>query len=334
MIPDTVDEDLKAQIWRRDEFTCALCGKTVPWPEVVIIHRKHTKDADIKDLDDLLTACAYCVEETKELEPSQKEKRRLKRLLHELMEYTDHSDIIFEEDYEEEVIRLSRKIESMKKDYTLVTDACQEKEKLAIVYKVKMDRALKDLENYKKRVDNDIILKVRERTKDLFLEMIQALDNIDRAIEQTKKEGDEKAVKNLKTGLLSIRKGLIRSLESNGVIILDPLEDPFDPKEHESVAIVDDKEKPNETVIEVHSLGFKLDDLVLRPARVVISKGGPKREGKEKFTDFDLDLGETIDEMEEMEEIEEPEGVLELGSGDVEDEVVVTKKTRKKTKKK
>ena len=328
MISDTIDDELKAQIWRRDEFTCGLCGKMVPWPEVMLIMRKHSKKVDVSDIDGLMTACAYCVEEIKGSGAEGKDKRRLRRLLRELMEYTDHSDIIFEEDYEEEVIKLLEKIESMKKDYNLLSSAYQEKEKLAIAYKVKMDRVLKDLENYKSRAQNDIELQVKTRTKSLYLDMIQTLDNLDRAIIETKKDDSIKGVKNLRQGLRSIRKGIIRSLENNGVTLLDPLEEAFDPREHESIASVDDKKRLSETIIEVQSPGFKMDDLVLRPAKVVITKGGPKREKKERFDQFDLDLGETL---EEMEEIKEPSDILEMGAYEEEEVEVVPKKRRKKT---
>ncbi len=328
MVSDNVDDELKAWIWRRDEFTCALCGRTIPWPEVTVIHKKHTKGERSDDRENLLTACAYCVGETKDIDLEEKDKRRLKRLLRELVEYTDHSDIVFEEDYEEEIIKLSAKIEEMNKDYKLLSDAYQEKEKLAIAYKVKMDRALKDLENLKKRIEVDTGLKVRERTKDLFMEMIQVLDNMDRAIQEASKDQNVKQVKDLKKGLISIRKGIMRSLEKNGVEILDPLGDAFDPREHESVSSVKDEERFSDTVVKVQSLGFKLDDLVLRPARVVISRGGPKRKKKERFDDFDMDLGEKIDEMEEMEEMEAPGDIIEIGSGGV-DEVEISPRKKK-----
>ena len=177
-MPDVqLDERLKKEIWKRDDFTCALCGKMVPWQEVCIVHRKHCDGKDTLDPDDLLTACVYCLEETKNGPPKEKERRRLRRLLRELMEFAEHAeDVIFEEDYEEEVIKLSRKLEELKRDNRMLTDAVQEKEKIAIAYKVKMDRALKDLENLRNRTKTEVDLKVMERTKELFLEMIGSLD--------------------------------------------------------------------------------------------------------------------------------------------------------------
>jgi molecular chaperone GrpE len=249
------------------------------------------------------------------------------------MSYTGFSEeIIFEENFEEEVIKLTKKLEELRKDCKLATDAVQDKEKIAIAYKVKMDRAFKDLENYKKRAENDIQLEVRERTKDLYLEIIASLDNIDRAIIEARKDEDIKPVKNAIEGLLSIRKALLRSLESNGVEIVDPLDDPFDPRIHESLGVVQDKEIYSNTIVRVEMIGFKLDEMILRPARVFISKGGPKRPKEEEpeleTLDFEID-----EEIEEMEEAEEAGDVVEVGdwSGNGEEDIVIVTKRRKRS---
>jgi molecular chaperone GrpE len=332
-MPDAkIDDRLKEDIWRRDEFTCGLCGKMVPWEEVVIAHKAHFKGEQVNDPDNLLTVCAYCVEETKRAPPKEKEKRRLRMLLRELMTYTDFSEeVILEEDFEEQIVKLSKKLEELRRDCKLATDAVQEKEKVAIAYKVKMDRALKDLENFKKRAQNDIKLEVRERTKQLYMEIISSLDNIDRAIIEARKDEDIKQVKNTIEGLLSIRKGLLRSLESNGVEVLDPLSDPFDPREHESIGVVEDKEVFAETIVRVEMIGFKLDDMVLRPAKVLISKGGPKRSREDRPELLTIDF-EFDEDIEEMEEAEEAGDVVEVGNwaGNGEEDILVVAKKRKK----
>jgi molecular chaperone GrpE len=327
-----IDDRLKEEIWRRDDFTCGLCGRMVPWEQVVAVPKSDKPTKEVKGLDDLITVCALCVEETLKGPPREKERRRLKRLLQELMEFTDHfEDVIFEEDYEEEVVKLSKKLENLKGDNKLLTECVQEKEKVAIAYKVKMDRALKDLENFKKRAENEIDITVREKTKELFLEMIQSLDNIDRAIIEARKNEDIKEIKNVVSGLLSIRKGLLRSLERNDVEIIDPLDEPFDPREHESYGAVKDEKVYSDTIVNVDMIGFKLNGLVLRPAKVLISKGGPKRPKEERpdleTLDFEID-----EDIEELEEAEEAGDVVEVGDwgGENEDDVVVVRKRKKK----
>ncbi|MGA1820727.1 MAG: nucleotide exchange factor GrpE [Thermoplasmatota archaeon] len=324
-----LDERTKKEIWKRDEFTCALCGKMVPWQEVCIVHRKHHEGKECKDTDDLLTACVYCLEETSRGTPKEKDRRRLRRLLRELMEFTEYAeDVIFEEDLGEDLIKLSKKLEELKKDNRLLTDAVQEKEKIAIAYKVKMDRALKDLENYKNRSRNEVDLKVRDRTKTLFLEMIQTLDNIERAIIEARKDEGVAEVKKVIEGLLSIRKFIVRGLENNGVTLVDPIGEPFDPRQHESIGLIEDGGQYSDTIVKVELVGFKLGDMVLRPAKVFISRGGPKRPKEERpdleVLDFDID-----GDVEEFEEAEDAGDIVEVGDGvrsGEEDLVVVPKK--------
>jgi len=324
-----VDERMKQEIWKRDDFTCGLCGKMVPWAEVMIVHRKHLKGKKKDDPENLLTACSYCVEETRRSTSGEKDRRRLRMLLRELMAYTSSpEDIIFEEDLEGEVIRLSEKIENMRKDVDLLTDALQDKEKLAIAYKVKMDRALKDLENYRRRTASEIELQVRDRTRELYMDMIQAVDNLDRAISEARKDGSIREVKNVISGLVFIRKGAITAMERKGVKVIDPIGEPFNPYEHESIGFREDPDKFRDTVVLVDMVGFRLDDKILRPARVLISRGGPKRPPEameEEIEEFELE-GE-----EEPEDLPETGCVVELGDGACTDDEgnVIVSRTRK-----
>ena len=43
MNSDILDDNLREEIRRRDEFTCGLCGKMVPWEELMVVHRRHLR---------------------------------------------------------------------------------------------------------------------------------------------------------------------------------------------------------------------------------------------------------------------------------------------------
>ncbi|MBN1390253.1 MAG: nucleotide exchange factor GrpE [Candidatus Thermoplasmatota archaeon] len=309
-----LNESLKKDIWKRDEFTCVICGKMVPWNEVCIIHKVHCEGPGKKDPSNLLTACANCMEETSRAPKDRgREKSRIRRILGELRGMTEvQEEVTFEDDYEEEVIRLSVKIKELKRDNRMLGEAVQEKEKVAIAYKVKMDRAFKDLENNRKRSEKEIGLKVRERTRALYLEIIGSLDNIDRAISEARKDEGVETVRNVVVGLMSIRKSLVRSLEDNGVTVVDPIGEPFDPKWHESIGSIENNETFSDTVVKVDLTGFTLDGMVLRPAKVFISRGGPRRPREERpemdTLDFDIDA-----DIEELEEAEEAGEIVEVG---------------------
>ena len=48
--------------------------------------------------------------------------------------------------------------------------------------------------------------------------------------------------------------------------------EPFDPVRHDAIAVRDDDDAPDRTVIQVVRSGFAIGDRVLRPAQVVVSR--------------------------------------------------------------
>ena len=61
-----------------------------------------------------------------------------------------------------------------------------------------------------------------------------------------------------------------------GVQKLDPLGTKFDPNLHEALFEVPGETAPNGTVVQVMEDGYTIGDRVLRPAKVGVSRGGPK----------------------------------------------------------
>jgi molecular chaperone GrpE len=60
------------------------------------------------------------------------------------------------------------------------------------------------------------------------------------------------------------------------VRIIDPAGQPFNPHHHQAVMEKEDASVPNSTVLQVFQTGYLIDDRCLRPAMVVVSRGGPK----------------------------------------------------------
>ncbi len=56
------------------------------------------------------------------------------------------------------------------------------------------------------------------------------------------------------------------------------LNQPFDANFHNAIQEVDNKTVPTGTVVQVFQDGYVIHDRLLRPAMVVVSKGGPKRD--------------------------------------------------------
>ena len=86
------------------------------------------------------------------------------------------------------------------------------------------------------------------------------------------------ALKNLATGVELTEKELISVLDNNGVRKINALNQAFDANLHNAIQEVENASVPTGTIVQVFQDGYMIHDRLLRPAMVVVAKGGPKRE--------------------------------------------------------
>jgi molecular chaperone GrpE len=77
-------------------------------------------------------------------------------------------------------------------------------------------------------------------------------------------------------GVELTERDFLSRLGKYGVKKLEPLAAKFDPNLHEALFEVQDETAPNATVVQVVEDGYAIGDRVLRPAKVGVSRGGPK----------------------------------------------------------
>lgn len=133
----------------------------------------------------------------------------------------------------------------------------------------KMLRAVADLENYKKRA-----LKEKEEvqkfgSEKLLKDFLPVVDNFDRALEHARSSGD---LESLKKGVEMIRKLFEDTLGKHGVRSFSTKGEPFDPNKHEAMSAAETDELPPNHVHSEYLRGFTLNDRLVRPALVVVSK--------------------------------------------------------------
>ena len=63
----------------------------------------------------------------------------------------------------------------------------------------------------------------------------------------------------------------ITAFDKFGISVINPKEEKFDPHQHQAMCMVDSELAPN-TVVQVMQKGYKLQDRILRPALVSVSK--------------------------------------------------------------
>ena len=137
------------------------------------------------------------------------------------------------------------------------------------------DRALRaqaEFDNFRKRIAREREEERRRAGERLVSEMLPAIDNLERAIEHTTAGGD---LKQLLAGVEAVHVQLLSVLGKEGVEVINPFGEPFDPMTQQAVSQKEDLEVPQGTVIEVFHKGYSLGGRVLRSAMVVVSTGGP-----------------------------------------------------------
>lgn len=140
------------------------------------------------------------------------------------------------------------------------------------------DRALRaqaEFDNFRKRMTREREEERRRANERLVEELLPAIDNLERAIEHTAAGGD---LKHLISGVEAVHVQVVGILGKHGVSVIDPSGEPFDPMTQQAVSQQEDTTVPDGTVTAVFQKGYQMGGRIVRPAMVVVSTGGPKRE--------------------------------------------------------
>lgn len=129
-------------------------------------------------------------------------------------------------------------------------------------------RAKADIENILKRHQRELSDRARYDGEGLARDILQSVDDLERALAHAS-DGSGSAVSG---GVELVLKGLLAALKNNGVERVEAAGKPFDPAEHEAVAMVETADAPPNTVMEVFRAGYKMRDRLLRAAMVSVSK--------------------------------------------------------------
>jgi len=142
----------------------------------------------------------------------------------------------------------------------------------------KMLRALAETENVRRRAQRDKEEASKYAVTGFAREMVGVADNFRRAIEavdNATRESNE-AVRNMIVGVEMTERELLGAFERFGIKPIAAEGARFDSNLHEAMFEIEDADKPQGTVVQVMETGYVLHDRLLRPAKVGVSKGGPK----------------------------------------------------------
>jgi molecular chaperone GrpE len=137
----------------------------------------------------------------------------------------------------------------------------------------RMLRGAADLENFRKRSIKEKEEIQKFGSERLLRDFLPVIDNLDRALEHALSATDYES---FKKGVSMTRKLFEDALAKQGVKSFASLGQPFDPRVHEAMQQVESTTvPPNQVVLELVR-GYTLNDRLMRPALVAVSKVPPQ----------------------------------------------------------
>ncbi len=133
-------------------------------------------------------------------------------------------------------------------------------------------RTKADFENFRKRMAADVQAAGVRGKAQLAAQVVPVLDDLERALAAAGLDPEGDAEDGLAHGVILVFRGLRETLTRNGVEQVDPKGEKFDPTQHEALSTMAVEGAASGVVVEVMQKGYRLDDQLIRPARVVVSQ--------------------------------------------------------------
>lgn len=129
-------------------------------------------------------------------------------------------------------------------------------------------------DTYRRRMNEQREEDKKRAAEKLVDNLIPVLDDFERTIDYGVKNGEAGMLE----GTQAVLTKLVDALGKSGVEVLNPEGQAFNALEAQAVQMLPDESVPDETVAQVFQKGYRMGTKVLRPAMVVVTSGGPKRE--------------------------------------------------------
>jgi len=155
-----------------------------------------------------------------------------------------------------------------------------ELEKLKAELKDSQDKYLRlyaETDNFKKRMVRESAEREKYYNEGIIKELLPVVDNLDRALAHA---GEGTGAEGLVEGVRMVRKQLMDALSKSGVTEAECVGLPFDPAKAQAVMQVETDEYDEGVVLDELQKGYFLNERILRPAMVTVSKRPAAGEGQ------------------------------------------------------
>ncbi len=129
--------------------------------------------------------------------------------------------------------------------------------------------SLAEIENLRKRTEKEVSNAHKYAIEKFLKELLGVVDNLERSLLN---RTVDVALQPMYQGVELTLKSLMDLLKKYGVVVIDPLNELFNPEQHNAVTVKLVDGVVTNTVVEVIQKGYWLKDRVLRPAMVVVAQ--------------------------------------------------------------
>lgn len=129
-------------------------------------------------------------------------------------------------------------------------------------------RMAAEMDNFKKRLQREHQEQMRYASEKVLSEILPALDNLDLALQYAP---ENEACKDMMQGVEMTRKQLLEAIGKHGLSPVGKEGEEFDPVIHEAIGMEARPEFEKGHVSRVLQKGYKLNDRLLRPAKVMVN---------------------------------------------------------------
>ncbi len=127
-----------------------------------------------------------------------------------------------------------------------------------------------EIENNRKRTQRDIESAHKYAVQNFVESLLPIADSMEMGIKAASVENVN--IDSIKQGIEMTHELFVNTMEKNGIQVIDPKGEKFDPELHQAMSMVESEEVEPNTVIDVMQKGYTLNDRLVRPAMVVVSK--------------------------------------------------------------
>ena len=133
-------------------------------------------------------------------------------------------------------------------------------------------RAEAEMQNLRRRASKDLEKAHRFGLEGFVQNLLPVVDSLEKAVESAE-HAEESGIQVIVEGINLCQRMLLEALAKDGVVVIDPMGEPFDPNLHQAMSMVENPDVEPNSVVAVVQKGYTLNERLVRAAMVMVSKG-------------------------------------------------------------